>query len=168
MFKVNEYKIVFKRVWHQPERHLATCMEEHRPCKCDKILKLNGRYDTVCEIWLEQGNVRMEVPRFTGIAKLHPNDKPDKIVGKKIALRNAIGVWDSVNEEWSYSCAEFFDKAVRTAIWRAFWVWVASWPVSINVELHNRAHGSTSVKAKVNEEMRRLHKTTEWQPPKVK
>lgn len=108
MFKVNDYRIVFKRVWHSRKRNGDGC------------------YDTKCEIYnMEDESVG---PSFTGIARLHPNDKPDKVVGKKIALRNAIGVWDSENEEWSYSCAEFFNKEVRTAIWAAFWGWVDQWP----------------------------------------
>jgi hypothetical protein len=72
--------------------------------------------------------VYCKVPRFTGIAKLHPKDKPDKIVGKKIALRNAIGVWIEYSKKWQYNCADFYNKPVRTAIWTAFWNWVSQWP----------------------------------------
>jgi len=148
MFTIGDYKIVFRRRWHLRTSDYG-----------------NGRYDTVCEICVKENGAYYQKPKFTGIAKLHPNDKPDKIVGKKIALRNAIGVWIEYSKEWQYNCADFYNKPVRTAIWTAFWTWVSSWPVSINWELHNRAHGSTSVKAKVNKEMRRLHKTTVWKPP---
>ena len=112
MFKVNEYIIVFKRVWQERKSSYS-----------------NGRYDTKCEIYLHT----RETPDFTGIARLHPNDKPDKIVGKKIALRNAMGrlvrrlIDDKVIYEWEWNCAEFYNKEVRTAIWKAFWEWVAAW-----------------------------------------
>lgn len=145
MFKVNEYKVVFKRVWHQPERHVATCRKRYapskQPCGCNRKFKINGRYDTKCEIYVQNklmsthklGQVvYSKEPRFTGIAKLHPNDKPDKVDGKKFALRNAIGLlkvkgqnfcrFETVNQQ-----ASFIQKDVRTAIWKAFWVWVTSW-----------------------------------------
>ena len=132
MFTVNEYKIVFKKRWQNRCTDLK-----------GKFLLGDGRYDTVCEIWLEKGNVRMEVPRFTGIAKLHPNDRPDKLLGKKIALRKAIGVWDAENEEWSYSCSDFFNKSVRTAIWKNFWAWVATWSMGHELLFADRAKDQT-------------------------
>ena len=126
MFKVNEYRIVFKRRWCQPGRHTDICVNRFLPkkvpCGCNKILKLNGRYDTVCEIYTRDrtmtcltridGLVYRKEPTFTGVAKLHPNDQPDKIIGKKIALRNATKDWDKVS---------------RTLIWTHFWGWVADW-----------------------------------------
>ena len=113
------YKIVFKRVWHEQK-----VVDDPNP-----FHKNDGRYDTKCEIYClnETRKSYYNIPTFTGIARLHPNDTPDKIVGKKIALRNAIGVWDDENEEWSYSCADFFYKKVRTAIWKAFWGWISLW-----------------------------------------
>jgi hypothetical protein len=107
MFKVNEYKIVFKRRWHQ------TRIRNDDPAYSSGFITLetDGRYDTVCEIYINY----LEVPHFTGVARLHPNDKPDKIVGKKVALRNAIS--QSVS----------FNRTERTAIWKAFWEWVADW-----------------------------------------
>ncbi|HUX47305.1 MAG TPA: hypothetical protein VMV58_04765 [Desulfosporosinus sp.] len=107
MFTVNEYKIVFKKRWHG----------------CHK--KVNGRYDTVCEIYVKD----LEVPRFTGIAKLHPNDHVDRILGKKIAMRNAIGYFELKDSpKHNFRCADFYNKSVRTAIWKAFQAWVAMWP----------------------------------------
>jgi len=102
MFTVNEYKIVFKRRWQNK------CTDFN-----GKYLLGDGRYDTVCEIYVKDNGAYSQKPCFTGIAKLHPNDRPDKIIGKKIALRNAMVVWDHVS---------------RTPIWKAFWGWVASWP----------------------------------------
>lgn len=131
MFKVNEYKIVFKRVWHWYPVSKGSR---------EGLVRRSGRYDTKCEIYVHQpGAEKTEgKPRFIGIAKLHPNDQPDKIIGKKIALRNAIGVWDAESEEWSYSCSEFFNKEVRSTIWTHFWAWVADWPnQKSNRQLHN-------------------------------
>ena len=84
MFIVNNYKIAFKRVWLERTVDINGA-----------YVYGNGRYDTICEIYV----CKDFAPRFTGIAKLHPNDQPDKIIGKKIALRNAIGVWDAENEK---------------------------------------------------------------------
>ena len=116
MFTVNQYKIVFKRIWHTDE---------------DGEPLLNGRYDTMCEIYKvneamvspsrTDGIVWNTSPFFVGIAKLHPNDRPDKIIGKKVALQNAI--WDGYQED-SRLCLR---KPARTAIWKAFWKWVDSW-----------------------------------------
>ena len=120
MFTVNEYKIVFKRRWHQPRD--GKSVPNSVP-----VLENDGRYDTVCEIYIED----LEVPRFTGVAKLHPNDQVDRIVGKKIALRNAIGVAvieEDGNRTYNYNCADFYRPDVRTAIWKAFCQWVSQWP----------------------------------------
>jgi len=54
-----------------------------------------------------------------GVAKLHPNDKLDKIVGKKTALRKAMN--DEINRAGLLGL-----KSKRTEIWKAFWVWVKS------------------------------------------
>ena len=125
MFTVNEYKIVFKRRWHLRTSDYG-----------------NGRYDTVCEIYYTSDKCKVssksnqivyrKEPSFTGIAKLHPNDQPDKIIGKKIALRNAIGFVKFKNEIYyrfltANQQAAFSQKEVRTAIWKAFWDWVANW-----------------------------------------
>ncbi|MHC4526244.1 MAG: hypothetical protein ACYS29_00090 [Planctomycetota bacterium] len=126
MFTANQYKIVFKRVWHDHNDVLDICHNNH----CD------GRYDTKCEIWLDS-RPNATLPAFIGIARLHPNDKPDKIVGKKIALRNAIGyVVRAVTTDgeimYDYNCANFYNKDVRTAIWKAFWTWVLHWGLPEN------------------------------------
>ena len=108
MFTVNEYKIVFKRRWHQPRPQVMF--------KFEYIPENNGRYDTVCEIWIPE----LEVPLFVGVVRLHPNDKPDKITGKKLALLKAM-----TGTEAAY---RFSAKSTRTEIWQAFWSWVSSWP----------------------------------------
>jgi len=76
MFHVNEYKIVFKRRWHEKRERQILFGGKSR------ISDNDGRYDTVCDIWIPE----LEVPRYTGVANLHPNDKADKITGKKVAL----------------------------------------------------------------------------------
>ena len=115
MFKVGEYKIIFYKEWHSIHH-----------TKYDEFggsLESNGRYNTICEIWIPD----LDIPRFVGIAKLHPNDKVDKILGKKIALQKAMGVfrkgWD--NSYWK----PFQTKQTRTEIWKAFRSWVESWRI---------------------------------------
>ena len=123
MFYVNKYKVVFKRNWHNRE------VDFH-----DKYVDGDGRYDTICEIYTVDDTmvgsgfrkVYHKEPTFTGIAKLHPNDKPDKIIGKKIALKNAISNRQTLEEHMKRDL-HHFDKEVRTAIWKAFFSWVTSW-----------------------------------------
>jgi len=126
MFTLNGYKIVFRRRWQNK------CTDFN-----GKYLLGDGRYDTVCEIYTRDKTmvgkgfepVFQKNPSFTGIAKLHPNDRPDKIVGKKIALRNALGSRKfSGDPEPAYNCVDFYCKAVRSVIWAAFSNWVSQWP----------------------------------------
>ena len=120
MFTVGDYKIVFRRRWHIPKR---ACLIDGTPFS-------DGRYDTVCEIYDDTG----EVPRCTGVVKLHPNDQVDRIVGKKLALKRALDAMLPSDEQRygeilsNYYERQFKNKAERTAIWKAFWTWVASWP----------------------------------------
>jgi hypothetical protein len=100
MFTVGKYKVTFKRKWH----HYLTG-------------GTHGRYNTHCAIF----RCDDPEPAFTGRAKLHPNDQPDKIVGKKIALKNAM--WFGARLEPNL-CLR---REVRTEIWQAFWAWVESW-----------------------------------------
>ena len=141
MFTVNEYKIVFKRRWHQrrlrkdgdpAQFHILYHQGYYRQSSiADPTLveeESDGRYDTVCEIYIED----LEGPRFTGVAKLHPNDQVDRIVGKKIALRNAMNRGfraDPISKKYVTDFhLEFYIKSKRTAIWKAFWQWVSQWP----------------------------------------
>jgi len=117
MFQVNEYKIVFRRRWHLRTSDYG-----------------NGRYDTVCEIYKIGLEESSSEPSFTGVAKLHPNDSVDRIVGKKLALKRALDAMLPSDEQRygeilsNYYERQFKNKAERTAIWKAFWTWVASWP----------------------------------------
>ncbi len=108
MFKAAGYTITFKRIWHLVRN------KEGNECfaREDGAIK-SGRYDTLCQIRVTGTSVSY----WTGAAKLHPKDKPDKIIGKKIALARALD-----------RKGEFFLKCKRKAIWKAFWAWVASWP----------------------------------------
>jgi hypothetical protein len=117
MFTIGEYKIVFSRRWHERGTDIN-----------GKYVYGNGRYDTVCEIYtqctttLTKRSIYREKPSFTGVAKLHPNDQVDRIVGKKLALQRAIGGGPE-----RYNCSDFYRKSVRTVIWKAFFEWVANW-----------------------------------------
>ena len=140
MFTVNEYRIVFKRRWHNR-------VGDHLD---DSYIKGDGRYDTKCEIYVQDPNmvgvgfamVYHKEPRFTGIAKLHPKDKPDKIVGKKIALRDALLIIEmdvipikNLGDITDVKYYPAFNKEVRTAIWKAFWEWVLHWGLPENQRL---------------------------------
>jgi hypothetical protein len=91
MFTVGNYQISFKK-----SKNLDV-----RP---------NNNYDTICRICSSSSN---KTP-FSATAFLHPNDKYDKIIGKKIALTKAISMMNISKDE-------------RTSIWKAFWSWVESW-----------------------------------------
>ena len=110
MFTAGGYKIVFKRRWHE-KRERQILFDGKR-----RISDNNGRYDTVCEVW----DTDLNIIQNRGLAKLHPNDKVDKVVGKKVALQNAI-------EGEQNRSGLLFDKPKRTEIWKAFWAWVKSW-----------------------------------------
>lgn len=114
MFQVGDYKIVFSKLHG-----------------CHNMF--NGRYDTLCEIYV---GIKPALPRWSGIAKLHPNDQVDRIVGKKVALRNALekafpfddpGVSGLAFELMKADAERKFNRQV---IWGAFWCWVSQWPNS--------------------------------------
>ena len=107
MFTAGKYKVVFKRVWHL---YPGT---SHRR---------GGRYDTQCTIFVDGSETT-----FHGLAKLHPNDQPDKVVGKKKAFSKAVQAL--LPFHYSRDCLEdvIKRKAERTLIWKAFWAWVESW-----------------------------------------
>ena len=92
MFRVNNYQISFRKSY-----------------SLVITPKKQGRYDTVCNI-LDTSNSRI----FEGYAWIHPNDIPDKITGKKVALTKALENMGA-------------NKLTRTIIWEAFWKWVESW-----------------------------------------
>lgn len=96
-----QLRIRFYKTW--PDKELGL------PCP--------PRYTTVCEIQNED----TEEVVFTGHAKIHPNDIPDRIIGKKVALTNALLFCSHGPTVWN------FPKYVRTEIWAAFWEWVENW-----------------------------------------
>ena len=139
MFTTGTYKIAFKKLWHDRRRPLSKGLRES---KAVKMPETNGRYDTVCEIYVKDETmvgkgfeiVHEKVPRFTGIAKLHPNDHADRVVGKKVALRKALGkeyTDHHGNRQFHYNCVDFYNRSVRDAIWKAFWKWVSLWPKQV-------------------------------------
>jgi hypothetical protein len=81
--------------------------------------------DTMCEIWMiGDGSYETSPPKapdYTGQVRLHPNDRPDKITGKKLALLRAMLVFPGVYKP------RFKAKVYRARIWEAFWAWVDSW-----------------------------------------
>ena len=92
MFKTENYRIRFEKDFPS------------------NLAKSRGRFNTRCEIYKEGEDCCDSM----GIAFLHPNDSPDRIVGKKIALAQALEDMDT-------------DKSTRTIIWNDFHKWVESW-----------------------------------------
>ncbi len=99
MFKVEGYRIRFEK------RYL------------NNQAMMKGRFDTLCEIYRD-GQIHNA---GCGIARLHPNDNPDRIVGKRIALAKALATVSELSNGYLRS------KKRRTIIWKAFLVWVKSW-----------------------------------------
>lgn len=97
MFETEGWRFVFKNLYHE-----------------DK----SGRFDTLCGIYAKYEKVIGKVPVYEGIARLHPNDAPDKIVGKKQALLVAM------KKSNGFYWADFYSKKARTVIWEAFWSWI--------------------------------------------
>ena len=93
-----------------------------------------SRFDTVCRINYDG------LPPFIGVAKLHPNDKPDKIIGKKIALANAM-----------HGRIKLKDN--RTVIWKAFLQWVESWKANSKPLIDHQARATQAALSMVNEAM---------------
>jgi len=121
MFRVENYKITFDKQWH--DFSVVNNID-------GSLMQKSGRHNTRCHI--THGN--MISPTWIGKANLHPNDKVDKITGKKIALRNAmIKRWKVKvlpNDEKIRIPVyhhEFYQKSKRTKIWKAFWAWTESW-----------------------------------------
>jgi hypothetical protein len=139
MFTTGDYKIVFKKRWHQP-REIDAKATPRLAC-APGTLANDGRYDTVCEITNLSVHSDWEANHFEGIAVLHPNDRVDRIVGKKIALGRALEVaWPSSLEgevirinsgddaAFEIMKIEAERKLKRKVIWCAFWQWVSQWP----------------------------------------
>jgi len=136
MFTVGDYKIVFSRQWHERGTDIN-----------GKYVYGSGRYDTVCEITDLSVCSDWEENHFTGVAKLHPNDQVDQIVGKKLALKRALdaawpfddsGISGTVFEMRKHDAERKFH---RTEIWKAFWQWVANWSnQAISLENNNESH----------------------------
>lgn len=103
MFKTDKYKITFKRI---------------KPA-----------FNIVCQIFDLTGK-EYEVILATAASVLHPQDKYDKIKGKKIALTKAMidhYEFKEVNGKTVKVPIWRFDKVDRAIIWQAFWNWVDSW-----------------------------------------
>jgi hypothetical protein len=71
----------------------------------------SNRYDTVCLAYQDN-----EFWVWT-IAFLHPNDRPDKLIGKKVALTKLLKLFFPIKS----------DKQTRALIWKAFWKWIEGW-----------------------------------------
>ena len=113
MFKVGNLRIRFKHF-----KYVDAGFEEN------KI----GKFGVTCSVYLKDG----DTPLFQGTVRPYYKDQPDRILGKKYALREAL-----VNKRIKRKSAGEdilstyivwnFTKTERTEIWNAFWEWVESW-----------------------------------------
>jgi len=126
MFRVGKYKIVFM---HTKQDTLQYEVIKGK----NLVVSGSGRYDTSCHIYIN--NDTQEIPQYIGFVKLHPNDKPDKIIGKKIALQNALISQTFIDPKTKKKITIWHhQKNVRTKIWKAFWAWVESWEDKKKIE----------------------------------
>jgi len=118
MFRIEKYRITFDKHCH--DFSVVNNID-------GSLIQGSGRYDTCCHII--HGN--MVSPTWNGKALLHPNDPVDKIIGKKIALRNAMIRGHRIDpiskKKIPIYHLEFNHKPTRTKIWKAFWAWTESW-----------------------------------------
>lgn len=93
------------------------------------IFKFERLFDgTLCSIYVHYDPMPKDpITQYSGKATLHPNEQPDKINGKKVALKRAMQ-----NSCGTY-CPVFLSKSDRTEVWKAFWQWVSTWPLSCDV-----------------------------------
>lgn len=122
MFECGNLRFVFK---HKRFGYYTT--ETIRRGMYTKVPKMHwsGRYNVLCEVYGEHS----ALPLYRAIAKLLPNDEPDPILGKKIALKGVM-MHPDVHESYH---TRFASKHVRTEIWTAFWQWVSSWKPTCEV-----------------------------------
>jgi len=142
MFKVGNLRIRFKHF-----KYVDAGFEEN------KI----GKFGVTCSVYLKDG----DTPLFQDTVRPYYKDQPDRILGKKYALREAL-----VNKRIKRKSAGKdilstyivwnFTKTERTEIWNAFWEWVESWdkkkeinPVGKTVIVYDRYNFALPLKGMV-------------------
>ena len=111
MFKVGNLKINFKHEYFYVSEKTG-----------EPVYEGTGRFGVTCFIYQEGVEEAISV----GSVLIHKGDQPDRVIGKKYALRKAlikkayfVGKRHVIIWQW--------DKHIRTKIWDAFWDWVESW-----------------------------------------
>ena len=74
MFKVGKLKICFKHF-----KYVDAGFEENK----------TGKFGVICNIYLKD----RDTPLFQGTVRPYYKDQPDRILGKKYALREALIIW---------------------------------------------------------------------------
>jgi len=114
MFKTDKYKITFKR-----EENIIEL--PFKNIKKDTAENFQLRTIVWCYITKLSEPVLDEVHGWADSAILHPNDKYDKVIGKKIALTKNLKRMNISKEE-------------RTVIWQAFWEMITSWELQSDID----------------------------------
>jgi len=116
MFKVGNLKICFKHF-----KYVDVGFEKLK----------TGKFGVTCTIYKED----REIPLFQGTVRPYYKDQPDRILGKKYALREAL-VSGRLKRKSDGKDVIFwnFIQAERTEIWNAFWEWVESWDKKKKIE----------------------------------
>jgi len=123
MFKVGNLKINFKHEYFYVSEKTG-----------EPVYEGTGRFGVTCFIYQEGVEEAISV----GSVLIHKGDQPDRVIGKKYALRKALRVADVWNDNKQITCTLLFPKQKRTEIWDAFWDWVESWDKKKKVEFVGR------------------------------
>ena len=140
MFKVGNLKINFKHEYFYVSEKTG-----------EPVYEGTGRFGVTCFIYQEG----VEEVISVGSVLIHKGDQPDRVIGKKYALRKAlikkayfVGKRHVIIWQW--------DKHMRTKIWDAFWEWVESWdkkkeinPVGKTVIVYDRYNFALPLKGMV-------------------
>ena len=118
MFKVGNLKINFKHEYFYVSEKTG-----------EPVYEGTGRFGVTCFIYQEGVEEAISV----GSVLIHKGDQPDRIIGKKYALRKAL-IKKAYFVEKRHVIIWQWDKHMRTKIWDAFWDWIESWDKKKKVE----------------------------------
>jgi len=141
MFKVKNLKISFRH------EHLHLSEKTGEP-----VYKGTGRFGVTC--FIQQEGIEEDI--YIGSVLIHKGGQPDRVTGKKYALRKAMIAAEGLDTDGHLAIIWYFPKRQRTEIWKAFWEWVESWdkkkeinPVGKTVIVYDRYNFALPLKGMV-------------------
>ena len=115
MFKVKNLKISFRH------EHLHLSEKTGEP-----VYKGTGRFGVTC--FIQQEGIEEDIYIiYIGSVLIHKGGQPDRVTGKKYALRKAMIAAEGLDTDGHLAIIWYFPKRQRTEIWKAFWEWVKTW-----------------------------------------